>query len=144
MNSIESILYTGFIFVICILGIYLIVDDTKYNTNLDLESQNIIGQYDLLYTQVNSNEIYTDFNQTQADNQGVDAFYRSISEAKSTADKFQDSTNSITKFPLALLASIPFIPAQYLNTIIGYFIGLISVLLFVAIFKLWFGGNTNN
>jgi len=56
-----------------------------------------------------------------------------------------DSWKMFAKFPLMLISSMPFIE---LNTeilyLVGLFIGIITILGFLAIFKMWFGGNTNN
>lgn len=147
MNNIESILYTSFIFILAITGLFFVVSSVTYSpsTNLDNESENILLVYKNVNSQINNSEIFSSWNETQADNQGVDAFYRSISEAKTTSEKFKDSTTSILKFPAALIASIPFVPTESVQYIVNLFVGLIAILLFIAIFKIWFGGgNTNN
>ena len=146
MNTVSDILLTGFIFFLGVFGLYLVVSGVgSINTNLDNESIKIVSEYDSFYANVNStsNKLYnsSQYDQ-QVSNNGVDAFFRAVSEAKTSADYFKIAKNIFWGFPKALVASVPLVPYEVSGVIIGALYGLISIFSFIAIFKFWFGGNT--
>jgi len=150
MNNVEKILIMGFVMMLGLFALFQVINDTANNTSLDEESNNIIRKYNTQYLEVNDRQIFyaaslNDSEGAQLNHEGVEAFYRSTSEAKGSADKVSDSWKMFAKFPLMLISSMPFIE---LNTeilyLVGLFIGIITILGFLAIFKMWFGGNTNN
>jgi len=151
MNNIEMALIIGFVFMLCSTTLYVVVNDVATNNNLDDQSVDIISKYDASFNVGIRNEtILTDFESdntsgSQVTNEGVDAYYRGTSESKGSSSKFTDSWKVLVKFPVMLLTSIPFIND---NATIGYliklFVGLVVAFGFLAIFKMWYGGNTGN
>ena len=150
MNNVEKILIMGFVLMLGLFGLFQVINDTALNTNLDEESNNIVKKYNENYLLVNQDQIYSNVSLNESEgaqltHEGVDAFYRSTSEAKKSADKVSGSWKMFAKFPIMLITSIPFIQMnKELSYLIGLFVGLITIFGFIAIFKMWFGGNTNN
>lgn len=148
MKNVEDIIVLGLLFFLGVFGLYSLVSGvSSLNPNLDSESQAIVSNYDDFYLSAKnnaSNVFDGDKFSEQESNTGVDAFYRSISEAKSTADKFKIVKNIFWGFPKALIASIPLVPIEASGFIVGIIYGVIGMFAFIAIFKMWFGGNTNN
>jgi len=147
MNNVEKALIIGFVFLLCNWALFQLVTSTAQNTSLDEESTNIITKYVKNYNNITNAAILNDTTNTtgsQVNYEGVDSFYRSTAEAKGSTEKFSSSWKMFAKFPVMLVTSIPFIEAKNLSYIISIFLGLITLFGFIAIYKFWFGGNTNN
>ena len=145
MRTVSEILILGLVFFLGVIGLYQLVQGVAYsNNNLDNESQSIISDYNSFYSNVktNGNEIY---NSTNYDNQvsgatGVDAFYRSVAEAKASADKFSIAKDILWDFPKALIASLPMVPITFSQYILSAIYGVMGAFAFISIFRFWFGG----
>ena len=146
MNNVESALIIGFVFLLGTFALYNVVNDTTVNTNLDAQSQQIVLKYNDAYSNITNEEIFSNqSNISQINYEGVDPFYRTTAESKGSSNKFNSGWKVFVKFPVMLMSSIPFIEQdENINYIIGLFVGLIGLFGFIAIYKFWFGGNTNN
>jgi len=151
MNNVEIALVLGFVFMVCSTLLFVVINDVASNNNLDEQSNNIIKKYDSNFnTSIRNTTILTNFAEdntsgSQVTYEGVDAFYRNTAEAKGSGNKFTDGWKVFVKFPLMLLTSVPFIEDnKTIGYIISLFVGLVVAFGFIALFKMWYGGNTGN
>ena len=148
MNNLENTFIIGFLLLICVAGLYYVVEDTKTaGVTFDAESTNSLNQFGDNYNNLSTSQIYNTTNQTGLPSyDSVSPEFREAAESKGIIETFNTAWDIFVKFPAVALSSFTFIDnktAEYVILIIEAFFGLMAIFALISLYK-GLRGNTNN
>lgn len=150
MKSLGSIITIIFFVFIMLYGVVLIFNQAGTNVSLDLESINIISQYDT-ELQGFTNNITSNYNNSkglidyQTDSNDVGTEAKEFFETKDKVNQLKNTARMATKIPDLFFLSIPFVDEEDLSIykiVAGIFLVIIIFVAFLAAIFGKFWGNT--